>query len=195
MGRRTRAQPYRETTMRVRGPQSAWSVLPWRRDSGGQATTGVAGGKHVTTARMYRIGEVARATGVTAEALRFYEREGLLPTPLRSAAGARRFAADIIDRVRFVKQAQAVGLTLRDIQVLVASRNRASRATCRKIRTVLAARIKDLDQRVREMEAFRTVLTEHLQACDGVLAAGAAADCPTIEAIERSGARCGETRS
>lgn len=149
----------------------------------------------MTTARTYRIGEVARATGVTAEALRFYEREGLLPTPLRSAAGARRFAADIIDRVRFVKQAQAVGLTLRDIQVLVASRNRASRVTCRKIRTVLAARIKDLDQRVREMEAFRTVLTEHLQACDGVLAAGAEADCPTIEAIERSGARFGETRS
>jgi DNA-binding transcriptional MerR regulator len=149
----------------------------------------------VSTTRIYRIGEVARATGVTAEALRFYEREGLLPRPLRSAAGARRFGADIIDRVRFIKQAQAVGLTLRDIQVLVASRNGASRAACRRIRTILAARIKDLDQRMHEMEAFRTVLTEHLHACDGALATRAEADCPTIEAIERGGARSGETRS
>ena len=148
----------------------------------------------MSTARTYRIGEIARATGVTVETLRFYEREGLLLKPLRSTAGARRFTADAIDRVRFVKQAQSVGLTLRDIQVLVASRNGASRATCRKIRTILAARIKDLDQRVSEMQAFRTVLTEHLHACDGVLAAGAEAECPTIEAIERGGARRRETR-
>jgi DNA-binding transcriptional MerR regulator len=148
----------------------------------------------VSTARTYRIGEIARATGVTVETLRFYEREGLLPTPLRSAAGARRFAADAIDQIRFVKQAQAVGLTLRDIQVLVASRDGASRATCRKIRTIFAARIKDLDQRVREMQAFRTVLMDHLQACDAVLAGDVEAECPTIEAIERGGARRGETR-
>jgi DNA-binding transcriptional MerR regulator len=139
----------------------------------------------------YRIGEVARATGVTPEALRYYEREGLLPHAPRSAAGARRFPPEIVARVRFIKQAQAVGLTLRDIHVLVASRGNTSTA-CRKIRAILAARIADVDARVRELQTFRTVLADHLDACDGALAR-AGAECPTIDAIERGTATGGDS--
>lgn len=137
----------------------------------------------------YRIGEVASATGVTVETLRFYERQGLLRIPLRSAAGARRYGDDTIAHVRFIKQAQAVGLTLKDIQVLVKSRQHTSRTSCQKTRTILAARIGDIEKRVQDMQAFREVLRDHLRACDRALADKNTQECPTLEAIER-----GETR-
>lgn len=149
----------------------------------------------MSPARSYRIGEIAKATGVTPEALRYYEKQGLLPASLRSAAGARRYAEDAVARVRFIKQAQAAGLTLKDIQVLVTSRDGASRAACRKIRTMLAARIADLDQRMGELQTFRSVLADHLRSCDQALNAGAEADCPTIDAIARGSGSRREIRS
>lgn len=136
-------------------------------------------------ARNFRIGEVATATGVTVEALRFYERKGLLSAPLRSSAGARRYGADVLDRVRFIKQAQAAGLTLRDIAVLVKSRRDPSGAGCRRIRAVLATRIAEIEQRVQEMQTFRDVLREHLARCDRALA-DQRGDCPTVDAMERA---------
>lgn len=59
------------------------------------------------------IGEVAEATGVSTKALRFYEDEGLLHEPDRTSGGYRDYRPDVIDRVVFVRQAQAAGLTLR----------------------------------------------------------------------------------
>lgn len=139
----------------------------------------------MSASRAYRIGEVAAATGVTVETLRYYEREGLLSVPARSAHGARRYGEDVVGRIQFVKQAQAAGLTLRDIQTLVQSRQGTSRAGCQKIRAMLARRIEELGQRVHEAEAFRAVLLNYLEACDRALADATLLDCPTIGAIER----------
>ena len=149
----------------------------------------------MSAVRAFRIGEIAKAAGVTPEALRYYERQGLLPTTHRSPAGARRYSEDAVSRVRFIKQAQAVGLTLKDIHVLVTSRTGTSRAGCRKIRTVLADRIADVDQRMGELQSFRSVLADHLRSCDRALDAGAEADCPTIDAIARGNGSGGEKRS
>jgi len=149
----------------------------------------------VSLSRSYRIGEIAKATAVTPEALRYYEKQGLLPIPLRSAAGARRYGDDAIGRVRFIKHAQGAGLTLKDIQVLVTFRDGASRTACRKIRTVLAARIADLDQRMGELATFRSVLAEHLTSCDRALEASAETDCPTIGAMARRAGSRSEVRS
>jgi DNA-binding transcriptional MerR regulator len=136
----------------------------------------------MTAERTFRIGEVARATAVTVEALRYYEREGLLPAPLRSSGGARRYTAAVLDRVRFIKEAQAVGLTLRDIQVLVQVRE-GTRRDCQKIRRVLATRMEDLERRLAQIQAFRQELGDHLQACDRALAA-AEPECPALDAFE-----------
>jgi DNA-binding transcriptional MerR regulator len=136
----------------------------------------------VSPPRSYRIGEIAEATGVTPETLRYYERQGLLTTPVRSVAGARRYTEDAIARVRFIRQAQSVGLSLKDIRVLI-PRSATTRASCRKIRAVLAARLSELDQRIAELQTFRSVLAEHLSLCDRTLEARAEADCPTIAAI------------
>ena len=130
----------------------------------------------------YRIGEVAAATDVTVETLRYYERQGLLPSPLRSPGGARRYGADILERVRFIKEAQAAGLTLRDIQVVIQVRG-MTRRDCRRVRRVLAARVDDLDRKLAEIRAFRDTLGAHLRACDEALSS-AAAECPALDALE-----------
>ena len=137
-------------------------------------------------ARTYRIGEVARETGVTAEALRYYEQQGLLPKAGRTGAGARLFAEDVLRRVRFIKQAQSAGLTLRDVQVLVGSagsRTAGTRTACQRIRSVLAVRIEEIDNRLVELQTFRRTLSTHLDACDRALADPDDCKCPTIEAI------------
>ena len=132
----------------------------------------------------FAIGEVARTTGVTVEALRYYEKQGLLPRLHRSAGGARRFGDEAVSRVRFIKQAQAVGLTLKDIRALVGAAPSASSSRCRSTRNVLAARIADIDQRLASMQAFRAVLKEHLDACEQALAGrGDDGACPTVAAL------------
>ena len=135
----------------------------------------------------YRIGEVAAETGLSVETLRFYEREGLLPASLRSRRGARRYGSDALARVRFIKQAQGVGLTLRDIAVLVKFREDTSRTGCQKTRAILAQRLSEIEQRVSEMESFRDLLRDHLRACDDALADERVCECPTLDAIEHRG--------
>ena len=141
------------------------------------------------------IGEVARSTGVTVEALRYYEKQGLLPRLHRSAGGARRFGDDAVIRVRFIKQAQAVGLTLKDIRALVGAGPGPESQRCRSTRNVLAARVADLDQRLASMQAFRAVLKEYLDACEEALSdEGNPTSCPTVTAIghgQRSSATAG----
>ena len=67
----------------------------------------------------YRIGELATLTGLTRDALRYYEREGLLDRPARTPGRFRIYTSSAIERVRFIKRAQALGFTLAEIQELV----------------------------------------------------------------------------
>jgi DNA-binding transcriptional MerR regulator len=66
-----------------------------------------------------RTGEVARMAGVNVETLRFYEREGILAEPPRRASGYREYPPETIDLVRFVKRAQEVGFSLREVRELL----------------------------------------------------------------------------
>lgn len=133
-----------------------------------------------------RIGEVAKRAGVTVETIRYYTREGLLPSPLRSTNGARRFPLDAIARVQFVRQAQAAGLTLRDIKHLVGLTRGRSRLACHRMRTVLAQRLDDLDARAREIAVFRATLENHLAACDRALSTSPEPECPSLEALDHA---------
>lgn len=132
----------------------------------------------------YRIGEIASVAGVSVDTMRFYERERLLPPAVRTTGGARRYADNIVGRVKFIKQAQAVGLTLKDIRVLVDVRQRPAPAACRKTRAILSDRIQELQRRMREMQEFQTILSSHLEACDRALGSGDAEDCPALNALE-----------
>ena len=137
--------------------------------------------------RTYRIGEIAQQTGVSVETLRYYEKRRLLSAPPRTEGGFRLYSDDAVQQVRFIKQAQSLGLTLDDVQqLLVGGQSRLHAASCRKVRDLLTRRIEDIDARVKELREFRRALHEHMVACDQALAAAADPACPTIEALDRS---------
>ena len=66
-----------------------------------------------------RSGELAKQAGVNVETLRVYERKGILPQPPRRASGYREYPPDAVDRIRFIKRAQELGFTLKEIKELL----------------------------------------------------------------------------
>jgi DNA-binding transcriptional MerR regulator len=139
------------------------------------------------SSRTYRIGEIAQQTGVFIEALRYYEKRCLLNAPPRTEGGFRLYADDVVQQVKFIKQAQSLRLTLDDVQQLLAGRQRRSDvASCRKVRDLLPRRIDDIDARIKELREFRRTLQRHLVACKQALAAAADPACTTIEALDHS---------
>ncbi|PYR78703.1 MAG: heavy metal-responsive transcriptional regulator [Acidobacteria bacterium] len=141
------------------------------------------------TLRMMRIGELAAASGLTRDALRYYERQGLLPRSRRTSGGFREYDSGAVDRVRFVKQAQAHSLTLREIRDLVTHQSDAGRTRCRHVRDLLARKLAQMETRRRELDAFCKTLQEYLEMCGRALEARTPMECPVVENIGRGPSR------
>jgi DNA-binding transcriptional MerR regulator len=120
-----------------------------------------------------RIGEVASTTGVTTKTLRFYEAEGLLHGPERTASGYRDYPPEAVDRVAFIRHAQAAGLTLRQIREILAVRD-DGQAPCRHVADLVDRRLAEVEQRLRELRATRTQLRQLAQRLEAL----GPADCP-----------------
>ena len=134
--------------------------------------------------KAYRIGEVAAEAGVTVDTLRYYEKLGVLPRARRTSGGLRQYGADILTQLRFIHEAQALGLTLSDVRHLVGDQGRVGRDRCRKVRDLLSARLKDVDAKLAQLQSFRQTLQSHLEACEDVLAQERPA-CPVISELTR----------
>ena len=105
-----------------------------------------------------RIGEVAAAAGVPAQTVRYYERINLLPAPSRTPAGYRDYSEAVIGQLRFVRAAQAIGLTLGEIREILAFRTTGA-APCGHVQRLLHDRARDLDTRIAELTALRDEIT------------------------------------
>jgi MerR family transcriptional regulator, copper efflux regulator len=124
-------------------------------------------------------GQLAKRAGVGVETLRFYEREGLLTKPARTASGYRQYPAEAIERVQFIRRAQMLGFLLKDIKELLALRGDPD-ARSGEVREKAVAKLADIDQKIKDLETMRDELTRLVAACDGT---GPAAHCPIITAI------------
>jgi len=132
----------------------------------------------------YRIGQVAKETEVSVETVRYYERFGLLPRPPRTAGGERRYGPEAVARVRFIKQAQSLGLRLREILELVGDERR-SKVGCRKVHAVLTRHLDEIDRRIRDLRELRRTLSGHRLRCEQALAEERDPACPMLVAMER----------
>jgi len=110
-----------------------------------------------------RIGEVADRTGLTAQAIRYYEREGLLPLPIRTHTGYRVYGPEVLGRLGFIKQARRLGLSLNEIKQILRM-SEAGRAPCCKVRELLAGKLEELDRTIAELSRFREELQRFLEA-------------------------------
>ena len=114
-----------------------------------------------------RIGELARHAEVNIQTLRFYEREGLLPAPLRSGSGYRIYEISDLERVRFIRNCQGLGFTLREIQQLIhlhSGLSRTRRAVAMKpvpvqeIIELANERLLAIDEKIRALNSMRDEL-------------------------------------
>lgn len=104
-----------------------------------------------------RTGQVAKQAGVNVETLRFYEREGILPAPPRLESGYREYPDGTVELIRFVKRAQELGFALREIKEMLSLREVPQRAAKNASRLV-EMKIAEIDSKIRDLEAIRTVL-------------------------------------
>jgi DNA-binding transcriptional MerR regulator len=101
-----------------------------------------------------RVSELASEVGTSPDALRYYERIGLLAPPERSAAGYRLYDLEAVERVRFIKRAQRFGLRLADIAGLIAVQERGL-CPCGGTRRLLEARMAELDEEMAALLRLR----------------------------------------
>jgi DNA-binding transcriptional MerR regulator len=112
-----------------------------------------------------RIGEVAASSGIGVEALRFYERRGLLGRPARTASGYRAYDASVIERLAFIKRAQAIGFSLDEIAEILEMRGRGE-APCLEVREAARRKLVELDARLTELRRYRNELARTLDEWD-----------------------------
>ncbi len=128
-------------------------------------------------------GEVAKQGGVNLESIRFYERERLLPKPPRTASGYRMFAPDDVRRIRFIKRAQELGFSLKEIKELLALRFDAD-TSCADVRQRAEAKLSDIDQKIADLRRMKKALARLTTACPGT---GSTSECPILESLNGAG--------
>jgi DNA-binding transcriptional MerR regulator len=115
--------------------------------------------------RPLKAGELAERVGVSKDTLRFYERQGLLPRPGRTANNYRSYPPEAVARVLWIRKVLAAGFTIEELARILAERDRGG-VPCRKVRDLGAAKLAGLEERIRELESSRDNLRELLEDWD-----------------------------
>ena len=139
---------------------------------------------HRETATL-QIGEVAKQTALTVDAIRFYEKCKLLPAAGRSAGRFRLYTADAIERVRFIRQMQSLGFSLREVGELIALRGHQVDA-CETVKELLKTKLGDVRAKLRELRQLESELDTDLRKCERELSRRrqhAASACPVLQEV------------
>jgi len=127
-----------------------------------------------------RIGRAAQRAGVGVETIRFYQRKGLIDRPPKPSSGFRLYTPEGIDRIRFIRKAQELGFSLREIQELL-SLETDPRAKCEDVRARASAKLTEIDGKIENLVAIRLALKKLISACPRV--GMAAKRCTILEAL------------
>jgi Hg(II)-responsive transcriptional regulator len=125
------------------------------------------------------IGKVAKAANVHVETLRYYERRWLVPQPPRSLSRYRRYPENTVRRVQFVRHAQALGFSMREIRELLSLRA-TPKARCADVKCRAEIKLREIEQKVRALQAMHRALRRLVSQCDGKLPAS---ECPVLESL------------
>lgn len=126
-------------------------------------------GLHASTVSTYTIGELAAASGVGVETVRFYERQRLLAQPAKPSRGYRRYGESAVKELEFIRRAKLVGFALDEIRELLALRARRG-APCKAVRERALAKRDAIDAKIAELEELRSAVNGLLSVCTGAVA-------------------------
>ena len=123
------------------------------------------------------IGHIAHAAGVNVETVRYYQRRGLVSLPPKRMRGFRYYTPETASRVRFIKRAQALGMSLKEVQRLIKI---DAKGACKETRALAVAKLALVESKLVELARLRDVLKDLVAACDQPHGAS----CPIIERLE-----------
>lgn len=118
-----------------------------------------------------RIGDVAKLADLSIDAVRFYEREGLLGRVRRTPAGQREYDPEVVQRLAFVRRATGLGFSLAEVKSLIGLRVTAGKS-CERVRERAMTKVEDIDRRITELTAMRDALTRLVVKCQAACAPG-----------------------
>lgn len=126
------------------------------------------------------IGQAAREAGVGVETIRFYERQGLVEQPPKpEGVGARLYPADLVERIRFIREAQQLGFSLREAGELLMLRADPN-ADCSDVREQAAAKLREVEQKIEQLRQLHGALETLIASCPG---RGALPACSIMDAL------------
>ena len=124
------------------------------------------------------IGELAKRTGVKVPTIRYYEGVGLMPAPSRTEGHQRRYGADAVDRLNFIRHGRELGFEVEAIRELLALAKEANRP-CAKVDGIARRHLSEVERRIARLIALQGELSRMLEACGH----GLVCDCRVIEAL------------
>jgi Hg(II)-responsive transcriptional regulator len=129
------------------------------------------------------IGQLAKSAQVGVDTVRFYEKHGLLPKPMRKASGYRQYGSDDARRLVFIRRAKELGFTLADVSELLKLRGHSEKngRNVERVRIVAKKKLQTVEAKIAELQRMRDVLTELVTACPG---SGDTDHCPILRAID-----------
>lgn len=125
------------------------------------------------------ISQLAKATQVNVETVRYYERRRLIPEPPRRESGYRQYAPDVIDRIQFIKRAQQLGFSLEEIAELLALRV-DPQGNAEEVKKRAEVKIAQVEQKIMHLQQMKRALVELAGTCSGQ---GSTSDCPILAGL------------
>lgn len=130
------------------------------------------------------IGELAARSDVPDSAIRYYEREGLIRPAGRTPGNYRIYGPDAVTRLRFIRSAQASGLSLADVRALLDCRE-GERASCGGVRAVIEERLRQVNEQMKHLRHVQRVLEQFREECEKT---ASDAVCPVLDELDGTGA-------
>ena len=134
-------------------------------------------------AKPLTIGRLAQEAGINLETVRYYERRGLLPKPPRTASGYRMFPPEAARRLRFIKRAQDLGFSLKEIRELLALRT-SPRTSTQEVRKRAEVKIADIERKIKTLGSMKKTLQTLVQSCPDCVPIS---ECPILESLDGDG--------
>ncbi len=129
------------------------------------------------------VGQLAKRANVNIETIRYYERRGLLPAPKRRESGYREYSEDDVNRIKFIKRAQELGFTLKEISELLELRVDAT-TTCGEVKKQAEAKISNIEEKINALKKMKVALGKLASSCKDDEPRDS---CPILEYLNEEG--------
>ncbi|MFV7430147.1 Cd(II)/Pb(II)-responsive transcriptional regulator [Pseudomonas shirazica] len=138
-----------------------------------------------------KIGQLASIAGCNIPTIRFYEAEGLLQSPLRTANNYRHYGGQHVERLAFIMQCRSLDMSHNEIRVLLRLQD-DPQSPCDEVNALLDTHLRLVEQRINELMALRTRIGALRSSCAGGVCVG---DCGALESLRLTGGACNSRKS